>query len=131
MRSYARAEGEVEQHLTINNEGRVWFSGYNFGCGGERYEKARSKNFKIDKDATDKLFDAIAAYFGNEYNGSFRYRYWRLGDGTDQFRGNERTNSVARCVPTLTMRASIYPTSSVILWVWMICMCLMETANRM
>jgi hypothetical protein len=58
---------EVEQHLTINNEGRVWFSGYNFGCGGERYEKARSKNFKIDKDATDKLFDAIAAYFGNEY----------------------------------------------------------------
>ncbi|OPZ92226.1 MAG: hypothetical protein BWY74_01682 [Firmicutes bacterium ADurb.Bin419] len=58
---------EVEQHLTINNEGRVWFSGYNFGCGGEGYEKARSKNFKIDKDATDKLFDAIAAYFGNEY----------------------------------------------------------------
>lgn len=29
---------EVEQHLTINNEGRVWFSGYNFGCDGERYK---------------------------------------------------------------------------------------------
>ena len=58
---------EIEQHLTINSEGRVWFSGYNFGSGGERYEKARSKNFKIDKMVTDKLFNAIAAYFGNEY----------------------------------------------------------------
>ena len=62
---------EVEQHLTINNEGRIWFSGYNFGCGGERYEKARSKNFKIDKSAADKLFGAIAAYFSNEYTEIF------------------------------------------------------------
>lgn len=44
---------EVEQHLTINSEGRVWFSGYNFGTGGGQYEKARSKNFKIDKFATE------------------------------------------------------------------------------
>ncbi len=62
---------EVEQHLTINNEGRVWFSGYNFGCDGERYEKARSKNFKIDKSAADKLFEAIETYFGNEYTEIF------------------------------------------------------------
>lgn len=60
-------DDEVEQHLTINNEGRVWFSGYNFGRGHERYEKARSKNFKIDKAAANKLLDTIAAYFGNEY----------------------------------------------------------------
>ena len=60
-------DDEVEQRLTINNEGRVWFSGYSFGRGCERYEKARSKNFKIDKAATDKLLGAIAAYFGNEY----------------------------------------------------------------
>jgi hypothetical protein len=58
---------EVEQHVTINDEGCVWFSGYNFGRDGRRYEKARSKNFKIDKVATDKLLSAIAAYFGNEY----------------------------------------------------------------
>lgn len=62
---------EVVQHLTINNEGRVWFSGYNYGYGGERYEKARSKNFKIDKTATDKLFGAITAYFSNEYTEIF------------------------------------------------------------
>ena len=65
------SDEEVEQHLTINNEGRVWFSGYNFGLCGERYEKARSKNFKIDKSAAEKMFCAIAAYFGNEYTEIF------------------------------------------------------------
>jgi len=58
---------EVEQHITINDEGRVWFSGYNYGCGGEKYEKARSKNFKIDSATTNKLLNAISSYFGNEY----------------------------------------------------------------
>lgn len=43
--SMPESDEEVEQHLTINNEGRVWFFGYNFGRCGERYEKARSKNF--------------------------------------------------------------------------------------
>lgn len=62
---------EVEQHITIDSEGHVWFSGYNFGCGGERYEKARSKNFKIEKASTDKLFRAIGTYFGNEYTEAF------------------------------------------------------------
>lgn len=64
-------DDEVEQHLTINDEGHVWFSGYNFGHSGERYEKARSKNFKIEKVATDRLLCAIAAYFGNEYDEIF------------------------------------------------------------
>lgn len=65
------SDDEVEQHLIINDEGRVWFSGYNFGHNGERYEKARSKNFKIEKAATDRLLCAIAAYFGNEYDEIF------------------------------------------------------------
>ena len=64
-------DDEVEQHLTINDEGRVWFSGYNFGHSGEGYEKARSKIFKIEKAATDRLLCAIAAYFGNEYDEIF------------------------------------------------------------
>ena len=62
-----KPEDEVEQHLTINNEGCVWFSGYNFGNPGERYEKARSKAFKIEKASADKLLTALATYFGNEY----------------------------------------------------------------
>lgn len=69
--SMPESDEEVEQHLTINNEGRVWFSGYNFGRCGERYEKVRSKNFKIDKSTADKLFGAIAPYFGSEYTEIF------------------------------------------------------------
>lgn len=62
---------EVEQHLTLNDEGRVWFSGYNYGRGGERYEKARNHNFKIEKASIDRLFNAITAYFDNGYDEIF------------------------------------------------------------
>lgn len=62
------ADEEVEQHLTINDKGCVWFSGYNFGHGDERYEKTRNCNFKIEKTNTDKLFDAITAYFSDSYD---------------------------------------------------------------
>ena len=31
------------------------------------YEKARTKNFRIEKASVDKLLNAIATYFGNEY----------------------------------------------------------------
>lgn len=64
-------DDEVEQHITISDDGRVWFSGYNFGHTGERYEKARSKNFKIEKASADKLLTALAIYFGNEYDKIF------------------------------------------------------------
>ena len=35
---------EVEQHLTIDDEGNVWLSGYHFGNTGEQYKKARTEN---------------------------------------------------------------------------------------
>ena len=62
---------EVEQHLTINSEGRVWFSAYNFGERPGRYQKARTQNFKTDKDVTTKLLNAVAAYFSDEYEELF------------------------------------------------------------
>lgn len=58
---------EVEQYITVNSEGRVWFSAYNFGSGYSEHEKSRSKIYKIDKDAATKVLDSIAAYFRNEY----------------------------------------------------------------
>lgn len=64
-------DDEVEQRLTINNEGCVWFSGYNFGCGDGKYKKARSKNFKIEKAAAGRLLGAIGDYFGNGYTEIF------------------------------------------------------------
>jgi hypothetical protein len=69
--SMPQPDDEVEQHLTINDEGCVWFSGYNFGNAGEPYEKARTKNFKIEKASADKLLTALATYFGNEYSATF------------------------------------------------------------
>lgn len=62
---------EVEQCLTINDEGRIWFSGYNFGNTGEQYIKARTKNFKIEKTSADKLLNALATCFSNEYDEIF------------------------------------------------------------
>ncbi len=64
-------DDEEEQHLTINDKGRVWFAGYHFGNAGEQYKKARTKNFKIEKTSAEKLLDAFATYFGNEYMEAF------------------------------------------------------------
>ena len=58
---------EIEQHITINAEGRVWFSAYNFGSGFGEHEKARSKIYKIEKVSAAKVLNAIAHYFSNEY----------------------------------------------------------------
>lgn len=60
-------EEEIEQRLTINDEGCVWFSGYHFGRSRGRYEKARSKIFKIEKADADRLLGAISAYFSSGY----------------------------------------------------------------
>lgn len=64
-------EDEVEQHITINAEGRVWFSAYNFGEGFGRYKKARSQIYKIDKAVADKVLNSVASYFSGEYDELF------------------------------------------------------------
>lgn len=66
-----KPENEVEQHLTINAEGRVWFSAYNFGEGFGRYQKARSKIFSIEKSVSAKVLSSVARYFGDEYDELF------------------------------------------------------------
>lgn len=64
-------DDEVEQHLTINAEGRVWFSSYKFGDVPGKYQKANTRNFKIDQAVTDHIFKAVSSYFGNEYTEVF------------------------------------------------------------
>ncbi|MDO5392958.1 MAG: hypothetical protein Q4F24_17995 [Eubacteriales bacterium] len=61
-------DDEVEQHITINAAGMVWFSSYVFGKHRDgRYERSRTKNFRIEQSEADKIMSAFAAYFGNEY----------------------------------------------------------------
>lgn len=94
-----KPDEEVEQHITINNEGNVWFSGYNFGHSGENYPKARSMNFKIDKYATDEMFSCIEAYFSDEYTeifatdiGNWEMELTNTDDVTYKFSGSLCSN---------------------------------------
>ena len=64
-------DDEVEQHITINSGGRVWFSAYNFGRECGKYEKARRTIFNIDKTAAEKLMNAFSAYFASGYDEVF------------------------------------------------------------
>lgn len=60
-------DDEVEQHITINADGRIWFSAYNFGSGFDGHEKSRSKIYKIEKESATKVLNSIARYFSTEY----------------------------------------------------------------
>ena len=58
---------EIEQHLTISNDGRVWFSAYAFGEEKDKYTKVRGRNFSIDRNTAQKMLNKVANYFQNEY----------------------------------------------------------------
>lgn len=62
---------EVEQRLTIAADGRVWFSGYNYGKGFEQYERGRTKNYSIGKEAAALILNAVSTYFSKEYETVF------------------------------------------------------------
>lgn len=64
-------EDEVEQHITITDDGRVWFSGYNFGSGNVKYERGRTKMFSLDKDKADRIFSAFTRFFSGEFDDIF------------------------------------------------------------
>ena len=59
---------EVEQHLTINSEGRVWYSVYVVGHRRDgHYEKSRTKNFKLEKRTAERVLEAVSDYFSEGY----------------------------------------------------------------
>lgn len=63
---------EVEQHITLNAEGQVWFSSFVFGQHRDgRYEKAHSQNLRIDKAVAARIISAFAEYFSNGYDEVF------------------------------------------------------------
>lgn len=79
-------DGEVKQHITVNAEGRVWFSAYNFWGSGGRRQKARTKVFKIEKAAAEKILNAVASCFSDEYYGIFALG---IGDWTMKITNTE------------------------------------------
>ena len=72
-------EDEVEQHLTVYEDGRVWFSAYQFG-NGHPYIRGRRKQFKLQKGQADRIFAAYNQFFSTNYNEIFAtdIGYWEL-----------------------------------------------------
>ena len=54
---------EVEQRLTLAANGRVWFSGYNFGHGFGDYEVGRKLQVNIGSEAAGRILDLLDRYF--------------------------------------------------------------------
>lgn len=58
-------EDEVEQHLTLNNKGQIWFSSFCFGKGHGKYEKCYTRRMSIDMDKAKYVLNAVASAFEN------------------------------------------------------------------
>ena len=60
---------EVEQHLTITRDGRVWLTRYAFSDDLDfiKFKKTEQKQFRIDKDKAQFLLDKFTAYFRDNY----------------------------------------------------------------
>ena len=58
-------DDEVEQHLTVTADRKVYFSSYCWGDGG-RYKKAREQNFKIHSDTISYILKIVGDYFSKE-----------------------------------------------------------------
>jgi hypothetical protein len=60
-------EDEIEQHLTLFSDGRVFFTGYKFGeFKAGKYQRKRTKNFKITPTRATYLLGNVGLYF-SEY----------------------------------------------------------------
>lgn len=60
-------EDEIEQHLTIRKDGRVWFSGYNFGrCKGKNVVGRRIQ-YKMSQDNANRIFNLFNKRFSKLY----------------------------------------------------------------
>lgn len=64
-------DDEIEQHLTITDDGRVWISRYAFGGGLNKHRKIEQKQFKIGAVQAKFLLDKYTEYFKNEYEMPF------------------------------------------------------------
>lgn len=64
---------EVEQHLTITEDGRIWLTRYaiNGDLNFADYEKTEQKQFKIESDKAQMLLSKFTKYFRDEYEINF------------------------------------------------------------
>lgn len=83
---------EVEQHLTITSDGRIWFSKYCFN-DGVRYKCTFLERLHIPSDTAVQLVNQLAEFFSNSYVEDFVTDCgdWRLeiieGAGQNKYHG--------------------------------------------
>lgn len=62
------SDDEVEQHLSLFADGRVFFSGYVYGEYTDiRYKRNRSKQFKISQLEASYVLNHVAMYFSKDF----------------------------------------------------------------
>ncbi len=63
---YLEPSDRVEQHITINSAGRVWFTSYDYGEGFGKYVKKQSRNYSIEKTVAENVLKKVAIFFSKE-----------------------------------------------------------------
>lgn len=59
-------EDEVEQRLTISASGRVWFTGYKYANGFDKYEIGRRQQFSIGRSLSIEIFEYFSQYLNSD-----------------------------------------------------------------
>ncbi|MBD5383413.1 MAG: hypothetical protein HDR72_00245 [Ruminococcaceae bacterium] len=61
-----KADDEVEQHLTITSDGRVWLSRYRFGADGDKYKIIERQRYSVSPEVANEIMAAVSDYFSNK-----------------------------------------------------------------
>lgn len=64
------SDDEIEQHLSIMADGRVFFSAYAYG-NGTKHIKTRTKKFKIGAERAAYILKIVGDHFSDEYDLAF------------------------------------------------------------
>jgi len=59
-------EDEVEQHMTISASGRVWFTGYKYANGFDKYEVGRRQQFAIGRSLSIEILEYFSQYLNSD-----------------------------------------------------------------
>lgn len=60
------SKDEVEQHLTISENGRVCFTGYNYAGGFGKYKIGRKNDLSIEKTIVSEILNLFSQYCESE-----------------------------------------------------------------
>lgn len=92
-----RSNTEIEQHLTINEKGQVWFSRYRYGNREERYPLISKECLRIAKEDAEvilKLADEVTKIEDDLFVTDVGY--WELTITDDGNRIAKKTGSLIR-----------------------------------